>query len=166
MSIEAQTSKPEASKDVAAPSRKRATRATNSTSSRSRPKSAKAAPNTSKNPQRNAIARFIVQKYVLPEKVVYGRDMMIAYKLTDRHPEMEFWRTLPVRNQLPSMAILWTQEARNRLTREWTAYSTRVKLQRDIVLDEPTKTYTIGEKVGEDFVIEKKRPRSILEFCK
>lgn len=93
--------------------------------------------------------------------------MSIAYKLADRHPEFEFWRTLPVRRQVDSMVILWSQESRNKLTREFKNFQIRIAQQRSIVLDKPDKTYIIGDdKVGEDYPTLPKKPRSAVEFCR
>ncbi len=140
--------------------------ATNCKSSRSRRGDAKNVSITKKNPVRNLIARFILNKYVLPEKIVYARDITVAYKLADRHPDLEFWKHMPIKHQLDSLVMLWSQESRTRLTREWQNYERKLLLQRSIVLDSPSNKYTIGEKTGADFQQKPKKIQSVIEFCR
>lgn len=166
MQDEAKTPSPNNSEAAVAPRKKRATSASNSGSSRSRRKGAKRANTTPPNPERNKVAGFILKKYVRHEKIVYGRDMTVAYKLADRHPDLEFWKQLPIRHQIDTLVILWSQESRNRLTREWQNYSKKLKLQRSIKLDTPAPIYIIGEKVGDDYVPPPRKPRTVVEFCR
>lgn len=142
-----------ASKEISSPSPK--TSASNATS-------------TKLNKQeRNYLAQFIVRKYVLPEKIVWARDMVISYKLTDRHPDLEFWRLLRVRHQLNSLVILWSQKSREKLTREFADYERRLAIQRKVVLAKPSKTFIIGnDKCGEDCIQTDSRAKSVREFCK
>ena len=100
-----------------------------------------------------------------PEKIVWARDMALAYRLADRHPNLEFWKGIYAKRKIDSLVILWSVASRNKLTRQFQEYSTRLALRQKLSLDKPSKTFIIGEqRCGEDANIPVKRPRSIKEF--
>ena len=145
--------------------KKQDTDAASSASSPSPQTSAKGAKNTLPNPQRTLLARFIIDKFMRPEKIVWARDMALAYRLADRHPNLEFWKGIYAKRKIDSLVILWSVASRNNLTRQFQEYSTRLALRQKLSLDKPSKTFIIGEqRCGEDANIPVKRPRSIKEF--
>ncbi len=117
------------------------------------------------NPERTKLAKYIISKFVLEECLNYGRDMTIAYKLADRHPEPGFWEALPAKRQINSLVIFWSQESRDRLTREYSLYLKKLENQRNTKV-EPRESVILGEKVGEDYKVPYKSPFNILEFCR
>lgn len=164
VSIVAPKKKRATSKRAARHTKKQDTFAIDSTSSPSPPPSAKDAKSILPKKERNQLARFIVDKFVLTESVVYSRDITIAYKLADRHPNLEFWKNIRAKRKINSLVIFWSQEARNRLTRQYKEYEDRLNSHRKLLLEKPSKTFIIGDKCGEDTEIVIPKPRSIKEF--
>lgn len=107
-----------------------------------------------------------MEKFVLAEKIVFARDMTIAYKLADRHPNLEFWKSIKAKRKINSLVILWSIEARNKLTRQYKEFSERLARHQSLVLDKPSQTFIIGEKTGPDAVIPASKPRSVKDFYK
>ena len=161
------------------PSKKRSARVvhpellpdTNASSSElyhSPPKDAKSACITKLSPpDRRELALFIVRKFMLAERLVYRRDMPIAYKLADRHPAIGFWRVVPLKRQMEALVMMWTPKARTYLTRLWSDYQKSLQRMRSISVEKPSPHFTIGpDKIGEDYIPAARRPRSLAEFCK
>lgn len=109
------------------------------------------------------LATFIVRKFVYEHLIEWGRDMSIACKFAKQYPNETFWRNFPLRRQVPSMAVVYTPEMRRRLKRVYDEYEERLEKQKNFQVDEPSKTWTISEKCGEDFITPPKK-RTLKEF--
>lgn len=138
--------------------------ATSSTKSRSKCKGASDA-RTSKPKADAKLAKFLVVKFVPESLIEWRRDMVIACKLAVSFPNETFWRNFAIKNQVPSMAVIYTPESRRRLKRLYDEYESRLQKQREFKLDEGAKAWTIGEKVGEDFIGPTKK-KTLKEFLK
>ncbi len=138
--------------------------ATSSESSRSSRNSAKRAP-TTRSKRNKELALYIIKKYVVPTNIVWARDMTIAYRLIKTFSDIEFWKTLPVKKQCDSLLILACEKSKIKLKYQWEEYKKRLIIQKSIKIEE-SKPIVLGEKVGEDYVLPVRKPKSILEFCK
>ena len=134
--------------------------------SQSRKKNASRAP-TTKSKRDAKLAKFIIEKFVSEELIVWSRDMTMALKLSDKFPKWDFWRQLPVKNMVPSTAILWHETSRARLARLYTEYEKKVESHSKIVI-EASETFKIfEEKFGEDYLASGvKKHKNVVEFLR
>ena len=110
-------------------------------------------------PKANAkLARFLVEKFVPEHLIVWGRDMSIACKLAVSYPNETFWRNFEIKRQVPSMAMVYTLDMRKKLKRIYDDYQATLEKQKNFVVDESSKAWSIGEKCGEDFIAGQKPP--------
>ena len=126
------------------------------------PTDAPSAPTTPPKANRG-LATFIVRKFVYEHLIEWGRDMVLACKFAKQYPNETFWRNFPLKRQVPSMAVIYTPEMRRRLKRIHDEYEERLEKQKNFQVDEPSKTWTIGEKCGEDFILPPKK-QTLKEF--
>jgi len=150
---------PEKLKDSIAPS---------STSSRSRKKTAKVAPSTNEEARkRKDLATYVVEKYIKKNKIDFRRDMFLAYKLVDKFSSFPFWRAMPIKNQVDSMAVLWAEKSRKRVGFLFEKFKEKEDLQKKVIVQIDEKHEIGTEKVGEDFIfLANKKPNSIIDFCR
>jgi len=136
--------------------------ATSSTKSRSKCKGASAA-RTSKPKADPKLAKFLVLKFVPEHLVEWKRDMVLACRLAVQFPNETFWRTFSIKNQVPSMAVIYAPESRRRLKRIYEEYLKNLEKQKLFPVDEKEKRWIVAEKVGEDFIPPPKK-KTLREF--
>ena len=91
--------------------------------------------------------------------------MSIACKLAKAYPNETFWRNFAIRNQVPSMAVIYTPESRRRIKRFYDDYEKLLQKQKEFVVDESAKAWKLGEKCGDDFINPRKK-QTLREFLK
>jgi hypothetical protein len=139
----------------------------NASSSTKSPLSPEGAPDAHiTKPKANAkLAKFLVEKFIPEHLIVWGRDMSIACKLAVAYPNETFWRNFEIKRQVPSMAMVYTLDMRKKLKRIYDDYEATLEKQKNFVVDEPSKAWSIGEKCGEDFIAGQK-PSTLKNFLK
>jgi hypothetical protein len=156
--------------EIAAPQEpSKDTPAINSEASPLNPKLVRRAKNTKKPKADNTglrpLATYIVKKYVEPSKINWPRDLIICYKLLKKYPEEHFWKWLPVKRQVESMALLYGEKARQRLQYAYVDYKKQKNVGLQIKIEKAPEIVLQAEKVGEDRVYEK-RKTTIIDFCR
>lgn len=161
-STEAQNSKNTSTEPAAQAQNDKDTNAKNSKKSRFRQKSASGA-RTSKIKANGKLVRFLVEKFVMPQFIVWGRDGILASKLAIAYPNEVFWRDFKITRQVESMAMIYCPEGRRKIKRLHDEYTDKLKKMQNLELDKPSKTWTLGEKCGQDAVLPPKK-RTLKEF--
>ncbi len=140
--------------------------ATSSKSIRSRSNTATPAPTTQSGPNRQKLAKFIISRWVKAESILWKRDMPMAYRLIKKYPHYQFWEELIPKYQIEQLPYLFGPKNKVHLQRKFLEFKKRATAQKQIRVDKPDKKWIIGSKQGEDFVPLKKKPLTLLEYCK
>jgi len=103
-----------------------------------------------------ALLKYLVNKFVLKEKIFWPRDMTVAKRLSIQFPEKEFWESFSFANQFFSM-VHFQSVALDELKDKYRIFK----------LDLPAQpVYNLAkEKVGEDVFVSLK-PKSLMDFLK
>lgn len=102
---------------------------------------------------------IIVDKLVDPKELnreTKKVELMIASKLFDMFPDINFWNSLKPRFLVPSLKVLFTEKAKKKLDKQWKEYNYVPPVQEKVILTEV--------KIGEDAKVDKKI--NLKEFLK
>lgn len=102
------------------------------------------------------INKYIVGKFVKPEKINWAREIKISKKLVKSYPNEEFWRGFELTFKLNSLAWFISGDGEIKIRTDYNLFS----LQFD---KNDVKSDLSNEKFGEDKIIEKV-PKNTLEF--
>ena len=116
--------------------------------------------------EQHQLASFIVDKYVRPP-IKWPLEMTFAYRLVQKFVEPEFWQQMPVKHKVESLILISGPVGLKRLGYHYEDFKRNLQIQQAIILPEKEPEIILGEKVGEDYKpTEKKKPGSVLDFCK
>ena len=103
----------------------------------------------------NQFLREVITRLIKPP-IIWPREYKILKNLWIQYPNKLIWNSLPISNQLPSMAFFLTEVGKD--------YLRKTKLFVDYEIEDRSKNLPIlGEKCGEDIEI-KVKPKTIRDF--
>ncbi len=142
----------------------------NSESSPCPRKDAKAVNTTLKkktNPEDLNLAKFIINKFIIPARIDWGRDIKICYRIfrTKKYKDIRFWSWLPCLKKVDSMIVLDGEKSRLRLKEMYNIWKRQIDLVAKITPEKKKMIALSDVKFGEDKSFTKKI-KSIFEFCK
>ena len=108
--------------------------------------------------RRIRLAKFIVEKYVTKHEINWPRDVKMANKMVELYPEDQFWESLPVKFQSPTLACLMMPKAQEYLRRTWMEFK--------LVIPTPTVYDYKEPKQGDDYIAPQTLRVSLIDFSK
>ena len=113
------------------------------------------------------LAKFIIDKFIDIRQKNPWRDLPICYQLIKKYPNETFWRALPCEFRIPAMTYLTYEKAAAKLKLLYAVYSKNLSRDKKIKIDTaPLIEYKLEETDIEENLITKRKPKTILEFCK
>lgn len=98
--------------------------------------------------------RFIIQKYIPKDKILWSREMTVAKRLWKMFPILEFWASLdPI--PIESLVQLCTQKSLAFIQNQYNVFKLKLKDKEAHIIAE--------KKIGED-IVEKTKPTTLKEF--
>lgn len=113
---------------------------------------------TAKNSNfQHVLSQKLIEKFIKKERFTdrgfWGREIKILKKLLNRFPSTKFWVEMELGFQLNSFAFFLSESGQEIIRNKWGHF----------ILEKPLETeYAIGNKVGEDLVINK--PKTLMEI--
>ena len=102
----------------------------------------------------------IIERLVdVPEKgkrPLWAREMTLLNRLLTRWPDLDFWGKVRFREKFPTLAYLLTEIGVGNVRRKYNEFTFDIP---------PSKTYNLGDKVGED-PSNSRKPKSLKNFLK
>ena len=109
------------------------------------------------NKYQKIIGRFYEDKataWSSPKQI--KTNMFLAKKMLEMIPDEKFWEEFPVHENCKNLSWFFTDEGKSEIR--------NAKLVRNVKLPEKSENEIGENKVGEDFKIEKKKPKTIKDW--
>ena len=111
------------------------------------------------NKYQKLIAKFYADKasaWSSPKQI--KANMFLAKGMLEMIPDEKFWEDFPVHKNCKDLSWFFTDEGKSEIK--------SIKLAREVKLPETIKNEIGEEKIGEDFELSEKKPKTIQEFLK
>ena len=103
--------------------------------------------------------KYIVSKFCLePQFISWGKEINIAKKLLEAHPDMDFWEKMPPRDYGNTLSFFLTSEGK--------AFLAAQKRLLQLNLEQPEQYKLSDKKLLKNKDTKNKKPKTLMEFLR